>query len=53
VALTAAAVFVQVPMEHFLSHGEPAFVQQAMEDRAHGAPAWRSAADTVSLEVNP
>lgn len=52
-AITAAAVFVQVPIEHFLSHGEPALVQQATEDRAQGAPAWRSGADAASLEVNP
>lgn len=52
-ALTAAAIFIQVPIEHFLSNGEQTHVRQAIEDRAHGAPAWRSAGQSTSLEVNP
>lgn len=53
VALTAAAVFIQVPLEHFLTHGHQEHVQRAMDDRALGAPAWRPGEDVVAMEVNP
>jgi len=46
VALTAAALFIQVPIEHFTSNGRPEDVEKAREDRA----VRRSVAN---LEVNP
>jgi acyl-coenzyme A thioesterase PaaI-like protein len=46
VAVTAAALFLQVRLEHFRDHGAPEHVEQAIEDRATGGPAWR-------FEVNP
>lgn len=51
VAISAAAVFVQVPLEHFLTHGSPDQVREALADRAAGGPAWRGAGDDV--ELNP
>ena len=53
IALTAAAIFVQVPIEHFISNGQQQFVQQAMDDRRRGAPAWRPGSATETLDVNP
>jgi hypothetical protein len=53
VALTAAAIFVQVPIEHFISNGQQDFVKQAMDDRRQGAPAWRPGSSTQTLDVNP
>lgn len=44
VVLTAVAVFVQVPVEHFLEHGDP--------DEVRAAAAARSR-DVAALEVNP
>lgn len=46
VAVTAAALFVQVPIEHFSTNGRPEDVEQAREDRA-----VRSS--LRNLEVNP
>ena len=46
VALTAAAMFIQVPLEHFTTHGRPEDVEQARADRA----VRRS---VENLEVNP
>lgn len=46
VALTAAALFIQVPLEHFTTHGRPEDVERAREDRA-----VRRSVD--NLEVNP
>ena len=46
VALTAAALFIQVPLEHFTTHGRPEDVDRAREDRA-----VRRSVD--NLEVNP
>ncbi|MBI1376443.1 MAG: PaaI family thioesterase [Frankiales bacterium] len=46
VAVTAAAMFIQVPVEHFTAHGRPEDVEQAREDRA-----VRSS--LRNLEVNP
>lgn len=51
VAISASALFVQVPLQHFLDHGDPELVQQAIVDRANGGPAWRPAGTPV--EVNP
>jgi acyl-coenzyme A thioesterase PaaI-like protein len=46
VAMTAAALFIQVPVEHFTTYGRPEDVEQAHHDRA-----VRSSLD--GLEVNP
>lgn len=46
IALTAAALFIQVPLEHFTSHGRSEDVELAREDRA-----VRSS--LRNLEVNP
>ncbi len=46
VALTAAALFIQVPIEHFTANGRPEDVEKAREDRA----VRRS---VENLEVNP
>lgn len=46
VVVTAAALFVQVPLEHFVEHGRPEDVQRAVADRADGSTEFR-------LEVNP
>jgi len=52
-AATATALFVQVPMEHFLEHGQSDYVAQAVADRASGGPAWRPGAKKGSVDVNP
>ncbi len=49
VAVTARAVFVQVPIEHFVSHGSPEHVQQAIVDRDRGGPAF----GRTDIQVNP
>jgi acyl-coenzyme A thioesterase PaaI-like protein len=46
VALTASALFIQVPLEHFTTHGRKEDVDRAREDRA-----VRRSVD--NLEVNP
>ena len=46
VAITASALFIQVPVEHFTTHGRPEDVEQARADRA----VRRS---VEHLEVNP
>jgi acyl-coenzyme A thioesterase PaaI-like protein len=46
VALTAAALFIQVPIEHFTTHGRAEDIARAREDRA----VRRS---VENLEVNP
>ena len=48
-AVSARAVFVQVPIEHFTAHGNPEHVEQAIRDRASGGPAFGS----TGLQVNP
>ena len=50
-AANARALFIQVPLEHFVRNGEQRIVQQAIEDRAKGAPAWRRT--DVDVDVNP
>lgn len=52
-AVRASAVFVRVPMGHFLEHGDPALVGQALADRARGGPSWRPDAIRGASEVNP
>jgi len=53
VAVSAAALFIQVPLEHFVEHGTGSLVQRAVEDRASGGPAWRTVAEQPPVEVNP
>jgi acyl-coenzyme A thioesterase PaaI-like protein len=52
-AVQATAVFVQVPIEHFLAHGNAADVDRALADRAQGAPQWRPFDGQGSVDVNP
>jgi hypothetical protein len=49
--VTASALFIRVPIEHFLQHGNPEHIEQAIIDRASGGPAWRTGGHDV--EVNP
>ncbi len=51
VAVTASALFIRVPIEHFMKHGNPEHIEQAIIDRASGGPAWRTGGHDV--EVNP
>ena len=53
VAVSAAALFIQVPLEHFVAHGAAEHVQQAIDDRAAGGPAWRPEAQRPPRELNP
>jgi acyl-coenzyme A thioesterase PaaI-like protein len=46
VAVQAAALFLQVPLEHFVEHGNTAQIDAAIRERPGGADAWRR-------EVNP
>lgn len=48
----AAALFVEVPVQHFLTHGNAAEVREAIADRAAGGPAWRGAGDD-GVDLNP
>lgn len=41
VAVEAAALFLQVPIEHFVEHGSPAHIEAAVRERPGGAAAWR------------
>lgn len=45
-AVSAAALFLQVPLEHFLDNGNPEQIAEAIEDRRQGGPSWVH-------EVNP
>ena len=53
IAITAAALFVQVPLQHFVDHGTPEQVERAVADRAAGGPSWGPDSATRSFEVNP
>jgi acyl-coenzyme A thioesterase PaaI-like protein len=46
VAVEAAALFLQVPLEHFVDHGSPDHIAAAIRERPGGAAAWQR-------EVNP
>lgn len=46
VAVEGAALFLQVPLEHFVEHGSAEHIQAAIRERPGGADAWRR-------EVNP
>jgi acyl-coenzyme A thioesterase PaaI-like protein len=51
VAIEARALFLQVSIEHFLHAGDPGLIQDAIVDRAAGAPTWL--ADGQVIEFNP
>jgi acyl-coenzyme A thioesterase PaaI-like protein len=53
VAVSATALFIQVPLQHFVDHGTPEQVRQAVDDRASGGPAWRPEGEQHTVEVNP
>jgi acyl-coenzyme A thioesterase PaaI-like protein len=53
VAVSAAALFIQVPLQHFVDHGTAEHVQQAIADRANGGPAWRPVGEQHNVELNP
>jgi acyl-coenzyme A thioesterase PaaI-like protein len=53
VAISAAALFVQVPLQHFVDNGTAEHVQKAIEDRAKGGPAWRPEGENLPFEMNP
>ena len=46
VAVEAAALFLQVPLEHFVDHGNAEHIAAAIRERPGGAAAWQR-------EVNP
>ena len=46
VAVEAAALFLQVPLEHFLDNGNPELLQQAIDERRASGGSWEG-------EVNP
>lgn len=48
IAVTASAIFIQVPLEHFITHGDADKVADAIADRAAGGPGWGA-----GVEVNP
>ena len=41
VAVQAAALFLQVPLDHFVEHGNSAQIEAAIRERPGGAAAWR------------
>lgn len=43
----ARALFVQVPLQHFVDHAPPEYIERAVADRRDGGPGWRA------VEVNP
>lgn len=53
VAVTAAAIFVQVPLQHFVDNGAAEQVRGAIADRAAGGPAWRPEGEIHTVELNP
>lgn len=46
IAVEAAALFLQVPLEHFLDHGNAEVLQEAIEERRRTGVTWEG-------EVNP
>ena len=46
VAVRASALFIQVPIEHFVQHGSSEHIEAAIRERPGGAEQWRR-------EVNP
>jgi hypothetical protein len=53
VAVSAAALFIQVPLQHFVDNGSAEHVQKAIEDRSKGGPAWRPVGEQHAVELNP
>lgn len=53
VAISAAALFIRVPLQHFVDNGPARHVQAAMDDRANGGPGWRPDGESHALELNP
>ncbi len=53
IAITAAALFVRVPLQHFVDHGAAEHVQRAVDDRASGGPSWRPRGEVHQVELNP
>jgi acyl-coenzyme A thioesterase PaaI-like protein len=53
IAISAAALFVQVPLQHFVDHGTAEHVKQAIADRSAGGPAWRPDGEDHTVELNP
>lgn len=53
VAVAATALFIQVPLQHFVDNGTAEHVQQAIDDRAAGGPAWRPEGEEHAVELNP
>ena len=53
VAVAAAALFIQVPLQHFVDNGAREHVDRAIEDRAKGGPAWRPEGEQHTVELNP
>lgn len=53
IAIMATALFIQVPLQHFIDNGAAEHVNQAIVDRAEGGPAWRPDGTASTLEVNP
>lgn len=53
VAVRAAAIFVQVPLQHFVDHGSAELVEGAIRDRAAGGPSWRPDVADHPFELNP
>lgn len=47
VLAVARALFVQVPLQHFVDHAPPEYIERAVADRRDGGPGWRA------VEVNP
>lgn len=53
VAVSARATFVQVPLEHFLTHGNAEQVQQAIVERDSRASALGPQIPDGAIQVNP
>jgi len=53
VAIAATALFIRVPLQHFVDHGTAEHVQQAIDDRAAGGAAWRPDGEEHAVELNP
>lgn len=53
VAVTASAIFIRVPIQHFLDNGDADLVRAAIKDRAEGGPSWRPGGGSTDFELNP
>nr|HEV8025621.1 PaaI family thioesterase [Candidatus Nanopelagicales bacterium] len=52
-AVTARAIFVQVPLEHFLDHGNADQVQQAIRERGQQTGIQGPGVGEIDVQVNP